>query len=94
LRFVVIVMGGQLPRRENLAVQYFARLLGETGEGKRVLYAEGVSDESRALDLLATHIIDSRIGERMFGTGEAMRQDILGRDAGRYLDQLFKQGGF
>jgi hypothetical protein len=43
----VIALGGQLPRRGNLAVQYFARLLGEPGEGRRALYAEGLGDSSR-----------------------------------------------
>jgi hypothetical protein len=51
-RLHVIVMGSQLPRRGNLGVQYFARLLGEAGEGKRVVYAEAIFDEPRALDLL------------------------------------------
>ena len=45
-RLTVIVLGGQLPRRDNLAVQYFARLLGESGEGRRVIYAEGLADSS------------------------------------------------
>jgi hypothetical protein len=46
-RLAVIARGGQLPRRGDLAVQYFARLLGEPGEGRRGLYAEGHGDSSR-----------------------------------------------
>jgi hypothetical protein len=42
----VIVQGMQTPRVDNAAVQYFARLFGETsGEGRRVVYAEGLGDE-------------------------------------------------
>ena len=44
----VLVIGPQLPRKDNLAVQYFARLLGQPGEGKRLIYAEGLGDEPRA----------------------------------------------
>jgi hypothetical protein len=46
-RLTVIARGGQLPRRGDLAVQHFARLLGEPGEGRRGLYAEGHGDSSR-----------------------------------------------
>src|SRR5437899_31790 len=34
----VIVMGSAMPRKDNRAVQYFARLLGEPGEGPRIIY--------------------------------------------------------
>ena len=44
-RLTVVVMGTQLPRKGNLAVQYFARLLGEPGEGRRIIYAEALFDE-------------------------------------------------
>src|SRR5262249_22947861 len=39
-RLRVVVMGSAMPRKNNLAVQYFSRLLGEKGEGLRVVYAE------------------------------------------------------
>ena len=41
----IVVMGTQLPRKDNMAVQYFARLLGEPGEGRRIVYAELLFDE-------------------------------------------------
>src|SRR4051812_9541864 len=65
-RLKVVVMGGQLPRKDNLAVQYFARLLGEPGEGKRIVYAESLFDEPKALDLLATHLVDAQVGLDFF----------------------------
>ena len=46
-RLTVVVMGTQSPRKGNLAVQYFARLLGEPGEGRRIVYAEALFDEQR-----------------------------------------------
>jgi hypothetical protein len=85
----VVVMGTQLPRRDNLAVQYFARLLGEAGEGGRVVYAEALFEESRALDLLGTRLVDGRIGEAFFGAAARMHRDLLGDAAGEYLDELF-----
>ena len=47
-RLTVLVIGRHLPRKGNLAVEYFARPLGEPGEGKRIIYAEGLGDEPRA----------------------------------------------
>ena len=47
-------------------MQYFAWLLGTPGEGERIIYAEGLADESAALDLLATHRVDTGIGHDFF----------------------------
>jgi hypothetical protein len=88
----VVVMGTQLPRKDNLAVQYFARLLGEAGEGGRVVYAEALFDESKALDLLATRVVDTRIGTAFFGDAARMHRDLLGDAAREYLDELFPKG--
>jgi hypothetical protein len=87
----VIVQGSQMPRRNNLAVQYFARLLGEKGEGKRIVYAEGLFDETRALRLLGTHLIDTRLGEDLFEDPLYMHSDLLGTAARTYLDELFRK---
>jgi hypothetical protein len=85
-------MGSQLPRKDNLAVQYFARLLGEKGEGKRIVYAEAIFDEAKALALLGTRRIDTRIGEDFFDDPLRMHRDLLG-DAGKArLDELFAKG--
>jgi hypothetical protein len=87
----VIVMGSHLPRRGNLAVQYFARLLGEAGEGKRVVYAEAIFDEPRALDLLGTRLVDTRIGAAFFEDPARMQRDLLSDAAKQYLDELFPE---
>ncbi len=58
----VVISGSQMPRKGNAAVQYFARLLGEPGEGRRIIYAEGLFEEERALRLLGTHLLDREIG--------------------------------
>jgi polyhydroxyalkanoate synthesis regulator phasin len=85
----VMVMGMQLPRQGNLAVQYFARLLGEAGQGRRIVYAESIFDESRALDLLATRVVDTRIGTVFFEDPARMHRDLLSDGAKQYLDELF-----
>jgi hypothetical protein len=90
-RVKVIVLGSQMPRKDNLAVQYFARLLGEPGEGRRILYAEGLGDEQRALDLLGTHLIDTRIGSAFFDDPKRMHRDLLGDAAKKILDDLFAE---
>src|SRR5262245_27293593 len=48
-RLRVIIQASQQPRKDNVAVQYFARLLGEAGEGLRLVYAESIYDEAKAL---------------------------------------------
>jgi hypothetical protein len=92
-RLTVIVLGSQLPRRDNLAVQYFARLLGEPGEGRRIVYAEGLGDEQRALDLLGTRLVDTRIGVAFFDDPTRMHRDLLGDAAREVLDGLFGKVG-
>jgi hypothetical protein len=81
-------MGPQLPRKDNLAVQYFARLLGEPGEGRRIVYAESLFDEPEALDLLATHLVDTQVGLDFFDDPMRMHRDLLGDAAREYLPHL------
>ena len=89
-RVTVIVLGSQLPRKNNLAVQYFARLLGVPGEGRRIIYAEGLGTEQRALELLGTYLIDTRIGTAFFDDSTRMYRDLLGDAAKPILDEMFK----
>jgi hypothetical protein len=84
----VIVMGAALPRRGNLAVQYFARLLKQTGEGERIIYAESIYDEGRALDLLGTHLLDRRIGSAFFNDCQRMLRDLLADAAQEHLQKM------
>ena len=82
-----------MPRQNNLATQYFARLLHEKGEGPRIVYAESMYDEQQALDLLATHLLDTQIGADFFADRWRMHRDLLGPAATRYLDRLEMPGG-
>jgi hypothetical protein len=87
-RVTVLIIGRQLPRKENLAIQYFARLFGQSGEGKRLIYAEGLAEEPRALDLLATYRVDTQIGIDFFNDPFRMQRDLLADGARSYLPLL------
>jgi len=81
----VVVSGSQMPRTHNLAVQYFARLFNETGEGKRIIYAEALFDEAKALNLLGTHLLDRAAAEAFFDDPERLHRDLLADAAAEYL---------
>jgi hypothetical protein len=84
----VVVMGSALPRQGNLALQYFARLLGEKGEGERIIYAESLFDEARALNLLGTHLLDREIGVAFFDDPRRMHRDLLSDAAGETIKKM------
>ena len=88
-RLKAIVQGSQLPRTEHLAVQYFARLFGETGEGRRIVYAESLWEEDRAIALLARKAAEGRLGEAFFGDYTRFHRDFLGSAARTVLDDIF-----
>jgi len=88
-RLRVIVIGSQMPRKENVLVQYFARLLGEPGESNRIIYAESIYEEPRALNLLGTHLLDSATARAFFDDPRRLDSDLLGPAAREYLNTLF-----
>jgi hypothetical protein len=85
----VIVCGSQTPRIENAAVQYFSRLFGETnGEGRRVVYAESLWDEEKAVNLLGTLRLDGRLSVAVFGDPFRMYRDFLADGARSAIDDI------
>ena len=84
----VVVQGAPMPRQDNLAVQYFAKLLGQPGEGSKIVYAESLFTDSQALKLLGTHLLDSQIGQDFFADPWRMHRDLLGSAAADYIDRL------
>jgi hypothetical protein len=85
----VIVSGGRAARAENAAVQYFSRLLGGTGgEGRRVVYAESVADEDRALAVVGTLRLDGRLAEGVFGDRSRLDRDFLADAARAAIDDI------
>jgi len=83
----VVVRGMQMPRKDNLAIAYFAKLLGEKGECDRIVYGEGLSDDAAALSLLGTRLLDTQVGEVFFEDRLRMHRDLLGDAAKELLGQ-------
>ena len=81
----VIVEGSHTVREGNLAVQYFDRLLATNEREHRVVFTEGIYEEPRALAVLGTVIVDTRIGASFFGDPQRMHRDLLADAAAEYL---------
>jgi hypothetical protein len=86
-RLKVVVMGSALPRKDNLSTQFFAKVLDEAGEGKRIIYAEALFDEAKALRLLAALQVDAVMAARFFGEASMLHRDLLADAAARYLKE-------
>lgn len=84
----VVIIGPHMPRQDLVVTQYFLRLFHEPGEGRRVVYAESLWEEPKALDLLGTHLLDGSVGEAFFGDYLRMHRDLLGDAATQYLPHL------
>jgi hypothetical protein len=84
----VVIIGPHMPREDLVVTQYFLRLLHEPREGRRVIYAESLWEEPKALDLLGTHLLDGGVGEAFFGDSMRMHRDLLGAAARQYLTKL------
>jgi hypothetical protein len=90
----VVVSGNQTPRVENLSVQYFSRLLGGTGgEGRRIVYAESLWDEEKALNLLGTLRLDGKLSVAVFGDPYRMYRDLLADVARTAIDDILAPSG-
>ncbi|WP_435009721.1 hypothetical protein P12x_000969 [Tundrisphaera lichenicola] len=85
-RLHVLILGPQMPRKHNVAAQYFAKLLGLPGESLRLVYAEESMGEQQGLNLLATHTLDRSLSGAFFGDPDRMEIDLLGNAASVYLD--------
>ena len=87
-RLRVVVVGGAMPRRDCLGVQYFSRLLGVDGECRRVMYAEGTLNEDQALQLAATHRLARTIAATVFHDPNRMHRDLMSDVAREHLSEF------
>ncbi len=85
-RVQVVVVGAHMARTNEISVQFFERLLGESREGGRVVFAEGLWEEEKALDLLATHLLDGAASAAFFGDPARLHEDMLAAGARKHLD--------
>jgi hypothetical protein len=84
-RLRVVVCGSQMPRSGHRIVQLAAAILGLKGEGERIVYAEAIYEEQRALNLLGTHRLDAESAAAFFGDATKLDRDILADGAARYV---------
>jgi hypothetical protein len=80
----VIVVGAHMAREGEISLQYFVKLFGEP-EGLRIVFAEGLWDESSELQLLGTHLLDASVGEGFFNDPRRMHRDLLSDAAAQLL---------
>ena len=90
-RLHVLIIGPHMPREDLTVTQYFLLLLHEPREGRRVIYAESLWEEPKAMDLLATHLLDGSVGDAFFGDYMRMHRDLLGDAARQYLLRLLPE---
>ena len=82
----VVIIGSHMAREGEVGLQYFCRLLGEPGEGGRIVYAESLWDPADALALLATHSVDRGASAAFFGDPGRLHRDILADGARKWLE--------
>ena len=75
----VVVIGSHMAREHEIALDYFLHALGESAEGGRVIYAESLWQEPQALELLATHLLDSEVARGFFGDPMRLHRDLLSK---------------
>lgn len=81
----VLILGSHMAREGEASLQFFCRLLGEPGEGGRIIYAESLWQVPDALSLLATHAVDRGASAAFFGDPGRLHRDILADGAGAWL---------
>ena len=86
--FHVVIMSAHMAREREVALQYFQKLFGETSEGRRIIMAEGVFEESKALELLGTHLLDGAASRAFFGDPERLHRDLLSDGGTKALQHL------
>jgi hypothetical protein len=83
-RLHVVIAGSHMAREGEISLQYFEKLFNER-EGQRIVFAEGLWDEAAQLNLLATHLLDSSVGEGFFADPRRMHRDLLSDAATQVL---------
>ena len=76
-RLRVALKGAVLARNDNLAEQYFERLLNLDGEGLRLTYMERYHEPTPMQTLLATRSVDRGISIAIFDNPDRMFRDVL-----------------
>jgi hypothetical protein len=83
-----VVAQVHMARDGEISMQYFERILREPMEGHRVIYAEGLFEEPRALDLLGVHLLDGEASVAFFGDEMTLHRDVLAEGATKVINEL------
>jgi hypothetical protein len=88
----VVVTGDHQARTRSLGMQYFRLRLREPEDTEeRVAYAEGVTDEQEAFELVGTRRLDHAVAAAFFRDRKRLQRDLLGDSAAELLrDQAFQ----
>jgi hypothetical protein len=82
----VVVTGDHQARSRSLGMQYFKlRLREPTDSEERVAYAEGVTDEKEAFELVGLRRLDHAVAAAFFGDRKRLQRDLLGDSAEELL---------
>lgn len=81
----VVIISGHMPRNQHATLQYFCKVLKQSQEGERIIYAEGALDEADALTLMATHDLDRSVAVSFFVDKWRMHRDLLSDGAAHYI---------
>ncbi len=84
----VSVKGAVLARDDNLAMQYFERLLHVKGNGMRLIYMERYVPPTPMLTLLATRSVDRGISIAFFDNPDRMFRDVLADAAAAHIKKM------
>ena len=91
-RIYVVVLGFKMPRDGYAQSQYFERVLGARENGRRLIYAEGLTTRAAALQLLGTIVTDRGAGVYFFDDVMRMDRDVMADGATKRLEQIFPPG--
>ena len=88
-RLQVVVTGDHQARSRSLGMQYFAKRLPKGDPaGERILYAEGITEEKAAIDLVALQRLDREGAEMFVGDPSRRQSDVLGEAAAEVLGRI------
>ncbi len=90
-RIYVVLLGFKMPREGYAQFQYFERVLGPQENGRRLIYAEGLTTRAAGLNLLGTIVTDRGAAIYFFDDAMRMDRDVMADGAKKRLDEMFPQ---
>jgi hypothetical protein len=82
----VLICDAHMARTQDRYLQYFYQVLGEDFEGDKIIFCEDF-DKSQAINLLGTHVLDSKIGRAFFKDKMRMHKDLMADSAAKYIKE-------